>query len=194
MDKLKTTNIKGKEYVEVNTRLKYFREKFAGYGLVSEIIKLDDKVAIIKAIVINDKGVVVAQGLAREVNGDGMVNKTSYVENCETSAWGRALANFGIGIDNSVASADEVEQAIKQQELEGKLIYSVKEIGVDVPGSIVSLLTDIDNLLRMKNQTLSDDEYKAYMYAKNNRGKMSEDAETRGIAKLNGIVKRLENI
>jgi len=78
--------------------------------------------------------------------------------------------------------------------IENKLVESANQIGDVVPGSIVSLLTDIDNLLRMKNQTLSDDEYKAYMYAKNNRGKMSEDAETRGIAKLNEIVKRLENI
>jgi len=41
---------------------------------------------------------------------------SSYIENCETSAWGRALANFGIGIDTAVASADEVGNAIKQQQ------------------------------------------------------------------------------
>lgn len=43
------------------------------------------------------------------------INKTSFVENCETSAWGRALANFAIGVDASVASADEVANAIKNQ-------------------------------------------------------------------------------
>ena len=46
---------------------------------------------------------------------DNETNKTSYVENCETSSWGRALANFGIGLDTSVASADEVQNAIKNQ-------------------------------------------------------------------------------
>jgi hypothetical protein len=44
-----------------------------------------------------------------------LVNKTSYIENCETSAWGRALGNLGIGIDASIASAEEVITAIAQQ-------------------------------------------------------------------------------
>jgi len=68
--------------------------------------------------VIDAEGKVIANGVAREVRTDtsSFVNKTSYLENCETSAWGRALANFGIGIDNSVASANEVINAIAQRE------------------------------------------------------------------------------
>jgi hypothetical protein len=46
-----------------------------------------------------------------------MINKTSYVENCETSAWGRALACIGIGIETSIASSNEVQMAIAQQNL-----------------------------------------------------------------------------
>lgn len=113
--KMKTTNIKGKEYVEVNARIKYLRENFKGYQLLSEIVRLDDGVCIIKARLINAEGVEVANGLAYEKEGSTFINKTSYIENCETSAWGRCLGNFGIGIDTSVASADEVQNAIKQQ-------------------------------------------------------------------------------
>jgi hypothetical protein len=115
MEKLKTTNIKGKDYVEVHERIRYFRKHFEGWILTTEIVELNDKHCILKALISNPDGTCVATGLAREVNGDGYINKTSYVENCETSAWGRALGNLGIGIDTSVSSADEVGNAIEQQ-------------------------------------------------------------------------------
>ncbi len=115
MSKLKTVDIKGKQYVQVNDRIKYFRENFKGYSLQSEIISLDDVACVIRASILNEKQEIVAHGIAREKNGDSFINKTSYVENCETSAWGRALGNFGIGIDNSVASSDEVATAIENQ-------------------------------------------------------------------------------
>jgi len=116
---LDSTNIKGKEYVEVPTRLKYFRETYGTeLSLVSKIVHLTDDVAVVEAQIKNTDGVVIANGLAREVRTDtsSFVNKTSYLENCETSAWGRALANFGIGIDTSIASANEVANAIAQRE------------------------------------------------------------------------------
>jgi len=112
---MKTVDIKGKPYVEVNQRLKYFREKFGGYCLLSEIIELDHDRCIIKAKIINNEGTEVANGTAYEDANSTFINKTSYIENCETSAWGRCLANFGIGVDSSVASADEVLNAINNR-------------------------------------------------------------------------------
>ena len=115
---MKTIDIKGKKYVQVNERLKWFRENVQGYGLVTEIISLDENQCTMQAKIVDEKGFVVAMGTAHEERDDklSMVNKTSYVENCETSAWGRALGNFGIGIDESIATADEVLRAIAQQE------------------------------------------------------------------------------
>lgn len=110
-DKLKTVNIKGKEYVEVNERIKHFRKKYEHWSLSSEIIKLEDGLCVIKAIVKDENDVVKATGIAYEKEDSTFINKTSYIENCETSAWGRALGNLGIGIDTSMASADEVENA-----------------------------------------------------------------------------------
>ncbi len=137
MKNLKTVDIKGKPYVEVNTRLKYFREHFKGYSLTTDIVyqKPSEVVTVTEkdgdgfkevkkkksaeicfmATIRNESGSQVATGHAMEKEDEGYINKTSYIENCETSAWGRALANFGIGIDNSVASADEVETAINKQ-------------------------------------------------------------------------------
>jgi len=112
---MKTVDIKGKPYIEVNERLKYFRNYYAGYRLISVIHHLDDEICVIRASIQDPSGNEVATGIAREVNGSTYINKTSYVENCETSAWGRALGNFGIGIDAAVASAEEVLNAVAQQ-------------------------------------------------------------------------------
>ena len=112
---LKTVNIKGKQYVTVNERLKYFREKFTGYSLTSEITHINENGVIIRASLKNDDGVEFASGYAHEKQDSSFINKTSFIENCETSAWGRALGNFGVGVDQSVASADEVANAVKIQ-------------------------------------------------------------------------------
>lgn len=112
---METVNIKGKEYVTVNERIKYFREKFEGYKMTSNIEHINDKGVIIKAEILNKENEVVATGYAHETKDSSFINKTSFIENCETSAWGRALANYGIGVDASVASADEVANAIKNQ-------------------------------------------------------------------------------
>lgn len=111
---LKTVSIKGKEYVMVNERLKEFRAKYPNYSLISEIVGVDDNSCIIKAVIKNENGITVATGLAREEREDktSLVNLNAYVENCETSAWGRALGNLGIGIDVAVASAEEMNTKI----------------------------------------------------------------------------------
>lgn len=117
MCKLKTINIKGRDYVEVNERLKAFRTlpEYKGYSLESDVIELENGVITIKATIRDENGVVKATGLAQEKESSSFINKTSFVENCETSAWGRALGNLGIGIDTSVASAEEVQNAINNQ-------------------------------------------------------------------------------
>ena len=112
--KLKTTNIKGKEYVEVNTRIKYFRENHTDGSIITEMVSNESGVVIFKANIIVE-GNVRATGFAYEKEGSTFINKTSYIENCETSAIGRALGIFGIGIDGSVASSEEVENAIANQ-------------------------------------------------------------------------------
>ena len=108
--------IHGKEYMEVNERLRIFREKYPNWALLTEIHTMTDTRVVFKATILDDKGVRQAIGHAFEDKDSSNINKTSFIENCETSAWGRALANLGIGINTAVASSDEVEQAIEQQE------------------------------------------------------------------------------
>ena len=115
MTKLKTVNIKGKEYVEVNERLKHFRSNYKGWCLTSDVVDLTEDRCVIKATIFDDNGNIRATGHAYEKEGSSFINKTSFVDNCETSSWGRALANLGIGLDTSVASYEEVANAVKQQ-------------------------------------------------------------------------------
>jgi len=112
---MKAIKIKGKDYIEVNERIKHFRKKYPDYSLTSEVIEKTPDSIMIMATISNESGVVLATGLAEETKGTTYINETSYVENCETSAWGRALGNFGIGIDTSIASADEVINAVNNQ-------------------------------------------------------------------------------
>lgn len=113
---MRTINIKGKEYVPVNERVKEFRAKYPELRVLTELVSLDENSVVMKATVSDMEGNVLANGYAQEDRGSSNINKTSYVENCETSAVGRALGMFGIGIDASMASADEVANAIDRQE------------------------------------------------------------------------------
>ncbi len=109
-----TTNIKGKEYAEVNQRIKAFRMVYPEGSIITEIVELVDGVCTIKAMAKNGDNVL-GTGLAQEKESSSYINKTSYIENCETSAVGRALGMCGFGIDTSVCSAEELENALKNQ-------------------------------------------------------------------------------
>ena len=105
-------NIHGKQYKTVAARVADFREQFGpGWGLLTEIVAADEKVVRMKAIVVSPEGAVVATGHAEEYRESSKINKTSALENAETSAIGRALASFGLG-GTEFASADEVARAI----------------------------------------------------------------------------------
>lgn len=118
--KIKTTDIKGKQYAEVNERIKAFRQLFPNGSIQTELLRDGDGKCIIKAIVTDENRFILATGTAYEKENSSYINKTSYIENCETSAVGRALGMLGIGIDTSVASYEEVTNAIHQQEAEKK--------------------------------------------------------------------------
>ena len=112
---MKTIDIKGKPYVMANERIKYFRENYPNGAILTDLISDVDGKCIFKAEILVE-GQCVATGYAYENENSTFINKTSYIENCETSAVGRALGNLGIGIDNSVASFEEVANAITNQD------------------------------------------------------------------------------
>lgn len=118
-EQIVTTDIKGKAYAEVNQRIKAFRMVFPDGFITTEIRSLEDGVCVMVATVgfmEDGEPRLLGTGTAYEKETSSFINKTSFIENCETSAVGRALGMAGFGIDTSVASAEEVQNAIKQQE------------------------------------------------------------------------------
>ena len=75
--KLKTINIKGKEYVEVNERLRFFRETYPKFSLTSEVLEKTDNSILILASVIDEDGRVIANGMAEEEKGSTFINNVS---------------------------------------------------------------------------------------------------------------------
>jgi|TARA_R110000787_G_scaffold44300_2_gene108792 hypothetical protein len=164
--KLKTIKIQGKDYVEVHERIKYFRNTYKDFSLVTEIIDKTEKSILLKAIITNEAGKIIATGLAEEIKGVGFINKTSHIENCETSAWGRALANFGIGIDSGIASVQEVKNAKNQQDYlatapKVKPVVNKEKRDIDIPMFLkwIASLSEEDKNMKFVVKYLDDNYY-----------------------------------
>lgn len=138
---IRTMDVKGKEYAEVNQRIKAFRSICPGGSIVTEMLSNENGVCVFRAVICDEEGRILGTGSAYEKESSSYINKTSYIENCETSAVGRALGMCGFGIDTSVASAEEVQNAIKNQEPKQEvkqktprqqLIARLNELNIDV--------------------------------------------------------------
>jgi hypothetical protein len=106
----------GKMYTQVVHRMEAFRTVFGlDYGVDTTIIVDDGKKVVIKAVITNENGIVVGSGMAEEIRGDGHVNTTSALENCESSAVGRALASVGLA-GGEYASANEMDAVPRKAE------------------------------------------------------------------------------
>lgn len=113
---LKSTNIKGKDYIEVNERVKAFRMLYPEGTIETDIIHLDmdTGIVVMKSTASND-GKVLGTGMSYERESSSYINKTSFIENCETSSVGRALGFLFLGSTNSICSADELNNALEAQ-------------------------------------------------------------------------------
>jgi hypothetical protein len=115
---IKTTDIKGKQYAEVPQRIKAFRSVCPNGSIITELLSNENGICIFKAQVFDDNAKMLGTGHAYEKENSSFINKTSYIENCETSAVGRALGMAGFGIETSIASFEEVANAVLQQKKE----------------------------------------------------------------------------
>ena len=113
---INTTDIKGKSYAMVNQRVKAFRMLYPEGRIKTEIVSDNDGKIIMKATIYDEDGKELSNAYSYENEGSSNINKTSYIENCETSAIGRALGFCGLGVDVSIASYEEVSNAIERQE------------------------------------------------------------------------------
>ena len=107
----------GKKYTEVFVRVEEFRKAFGlDFGIETEIIKDDGKYVQVRSLIKDTEGRVIGSGMAEEIRGSSNVNKTSALENCETSAIGRALASLALH-GGQYASLNEVVQAKEKEKI-----------------------------------------------------------------------------
>ncbi len=125
------TDVKGKNYIEVNQRIKAFRMVYPNGSIATEIVSLENGVVTMQTTIKDDEGKILATGYAYEKENSTFINKTSFIENCETSAVGRALGMCGFGIDTSVASYEEVANAVQNQNKESKQSGANKQKLID---------------------------------------------------------------
>ena len=107
-------NIRGKEYQTVALRVQKFRETHPTWSITTHIEDRTEDYVVMAAEIRNEEERLIATGHAEEYRKASQINGTSALENCETSAIGRALALAGFG-GTEFASANEVQNAIHQQ-------------------------------------------------------------------------------
>jgi len=107
-------SIHGKEYKTVAYRVNEFREQHPDFTIETDLVEANDVLVIVKASILNNEGRLLATGYAEEVRAASKINRTSALENAETSAIGRALSALGLG-GSQYASADELVSALQQQ-------------------------------------------------------------------------------
>ena len=171
MSKIKTTKIGKKDYVEVDERIRLFWELHPTWSLITEMIYNceENMVVIFKATIMDDNDKIRATGHAREFQADkkSMVNKTSHVENCETSAIGRAcgvkgiITEYGLASANEVRNAKELEKQLDDLSAVKKVEFTAKPEPTTVPDDLLTKDAPqemIDNILGKSDKKTINDE------------------------------------
>ena len=138
---LKGIDVKGKKYIEVNERIRAFRQLYPQGSITTEMLSNENGICVFKATVMVD-GCELATGHAYEKENSTFINKTSYIENCETSAVGRCLGILGIGIDMGILSAEEVQNTIENQ----KDLITTEHLS-KLMNKVIETETDLEKLL-----------------------------------------------
>ena len=151
---IKKTDIKGKQYAEVSERILAFRKLNPNGRIITEIIDKTDNDVTVKATIYDEQEKELATGYASEVK-KGLVNSISMLENCETSAIGRALGFCGFGIDNGIASGQDMAKVeLYKQKNKKEEIYNNMFISYDEALKIVKVC--INDLCRKQGIVVTD--------------------------------------
>lgn len=151
---IKKTDIKGKEYAGVSERILAFRKLNPNGKIITDIIDRTESEVTIKATIYDENEKKLSTGYASEVK-KGLVNSVSMLENCETSAIGRALGFCGFGIDNGIASDQDMQKVEEYKQRNKKEeIYTNMFISYDEAVKIVKIA--INELCRKQGIVVTD--------------------------------------
>lgn len=157
-NEIQTTDIKGKGYAQVNERIKAYRKVYPTGSIETEIQEINDNYVRMKTTVTDCEDKVIATGTASETNtGKNQINLTSMIENCETSAVGRALGFAGFGVDKAIASAEDMQKnSYKSYEIFENMYIKNSDAIVIVKNTIKELMRKLGVRLEDLNQFCRD--------------------------------------
>jgi hypothetical protein len=124
------------DYEPVAARLDRWLKDHPDGRVITDLVHYLSDVAVFKAELWLD-GEIIATGWAEEVRGQGNVNRTSHVENCETGAVGRALANAGYA-GSDVSKRPSREEMGKVQRMSQGTDKRMPEVRITQPDGIAS--------------------------------------------------------
>lgn len=160
------------KYAEVSERVLAYRKVYPNRRIETEILELTENSIRMKATVYNDENEILATGHAGETKA-GIINNVSMIENCETSAVGRALGFAGFGIDGGIASEQEMKK-VEEYKLNNRKIEVYDKMYISESDAITILKAAIGELMRkqgivkqelevaVRNQTWTELDYLNY--------------------------------
>jgi len=184
-------NIHGKQYMTVAERVNDFCKAGTKNGIETELVTDDGSKVVMRALIKDANGMIQGSGYAEEVRGSTNINKTSALENCETSAIGRALASVGFG-GTEYATANEVTDAILQQkvmEATERLVAHNKAVVRNID-AIYAIKTHIANDELIEALTVASDidqEDKALLWMAPTKGGIFTTIEIAELKKTNKL-------
>ena len=134
------------KYAEVSERVLAYRKVYPNRRIETEILELTENSIRMKATVYNDENEILATGHAGETK-EGIINNVSMIENCETSAVGRALGFAGFGIDGGIASEQEMKK-VEEYKLNNRKIEVYDKMYISESDAITILKAAIGELMR----------------------------------------------
>lgn len=168
---IKPVPVKGKDYALVASRIAAFRSICPSGAICTEIVNITEESVTMRTTVADETGKILATGYAKEDKDASYINKTSYIENCETSAVGRALGMLGIGSEQNIASAEELVNALNQQELDKRKIddIKIKVLEQDIANNLISKENMLDYFEVKKLADVTEKQFSDYVQARNKK-------------------------
>lgn len=182
---LPTMNIKGKEYVDVATRLHAFLKLYPEWSTDTTVEFYDPEKGIIitKTSVYDENGRLRASDIALEEQKSSMINRTSFAENSSTSSLGRAIGRLGIGTEKTICSADELTHALEAQDVLARTDAIKDEIIRMADGDRQRVENYVAQL--WTNKTLNDLDYPTLVKLKADIAKKLAKPEASGMRVIN---------
>ena len=172
------------DYDTVESRIKKFWEQFPNGRILTDILHDSDERKVVKAFVYVDREDqrAITTGMAEEIVGSSMVTKTSALEVCETSAIGRALANFTFS-GNKRPSREEMEKVERYEKNPPKSPYKVRTLTpeeLERLAKILKMITEINEVPNLRKIWTDEKDFLDYKV----NGTTLKDALNKRVAEL----------